>query len=175
MTIDLNTSIRQARMERTAGVLNPKDPNGEPEGEVYRPQDLVGLHASLLLLTKQIGDFLERTYPGWLWGVSPNQTGGVITILSGRLHPNYGLTIHIADVQSDPELRVVKQFTGQLLERFGMPRKAFWHCLNEYAQAPRNVMGHLIPDLADKRNNQLMLREKLEQGRYLRIPNGLRR
>ena len=95
-----------------------------------------------------------------------DQNGGIIDIVSGRLHPNYGMRIHIEDLQDDPERRVLKRLAGQMLERFGMPRKPFHMCIPEYGAARRNAMGDVIPDLSDKANNQLMMREKIEQRRY---------
>ena len=149
---------------------------GDPEGEVFRPDDIEA-HASLVLLCKRIADFLEREYSGWLWKIQPDQSGGVINIFSGRMHSNYGNRIHIEALQDDPQLRIVKALAGEMFERFGMPRRPFHLCQAEYNAAPRNAMGWLIPDLSDKADKELMSTELAEQGRvdaYLKRMGGQR-
>lgn len=148
----------------------------DPEGIVSEPGDLVSIHASLQILCKQIGDFLEREYSGWLWMIQPDQSGGIVNILSQRLHPNYGTRYHIDLIHDDPQLRIVKSLVGEMFERFGLPRKPFHMCRQEYNAAPRNAFGYLIPDLSDKADKDLMSTELLEQGRtaaYLRRKGGI--
>lgn len=166
--IDLSANLPALLAEKrlkTKSARNPLDPAGDREDEIYHPGDFAGMHASLVLLLKQVGDLLEKTYPGWLWKLSGDGRNGVIRILSGRLHPNYGVTLHIDKIHNDPRLALVREYAGQLLERFGMPRRPFWLAAPEYRAARRNVLGYVVPDLQDKRSNQLMLTERREQGR----------
>lgn len=122
---------------------------GEPEGLVDLAEDL-DVHASLKLLCKDIGDYLERTYSGWLWAIQPDEHGGVIFIRSFRLHSQLGWMIRLAEIQNDPHLSMARKAAGELLERFGMPREPFRLAQDAYGAAQRDPFGELIPDLQDK-------------------------
>lgn len=122
---------------------------GEPEGYVSGPNSL-DCKASTVVLCKQIGDYLEKTYGGWLWAVQPNEFGGVIAIRCLRLHGQYAWMMRIKDIQDDPQLKFVREGAGQMLERFGMKRGPFHLSREALRHAPRDLRGNAVPDVSDK-------------------------
>lgn len=152
-TIDDATkrTARELRMART--LLRPAvvdrlpdgTPYGEPEGIVHNPNDLQ-LHASLLILTKDIGELLVKHYPGFLWMVQPDGRGHVINILIQNFHATLGYTIKVSEIQNDPKRRKAIEAGKTLLAVFRYPTNKY-----DYATAaalPRDANGQVIPDLS---------------------------
>ncbi len=146
------------------------DINAEPEGLIYDPNDFdSSYHGSSILITKDIGDFLLRTYPGWSWCVQVNEFGHMIYITNLHLHPTMGSKIRMEDVMYDPTRHCVKQQAGELLERFGMARHGLTgENLSRLVDAPRDAVGNCIPeisDLADKKAaTQAEIAKKIAKG-----------
>lgn len=113
---------------------------------VSSADDIAG-GATVTLLTKQVGEHLERHYPGWLWAIEPEPKGGVINVRSLRISGKWGYTLHIARIQDDPSLKCVLTAGGELLERFGFRRVRY-----SYAEWRRREQTHgvFLPDVIDK-------------------------
>jgi hypothetical protein len=122
------------------------DAYADPEGYVTSTADLQ-CRASTVVLVKRIGDLLESNFPGWLWTISPDERGGVITIRSMRLDSRYGYLLHTKKIQDDPQLRAVLRAGGEILERAGMPRGRYTY--EAWVNARRN-MGLVAYDFTDK-------------------------
>ncbi len=135
---------------------NKPDPVGEPEGMIQTPDDFdTQYHASTIILVKDCGDFLNRTYPGWAWVIQVNEFGHMIEIFNHHLHTGYAYRIRMEDIMNDPRRLAIKQAGGEILERFDMARQGF-NDLNKanLAAAPRDAVGNCIPhidDLPDKK------------------------
>lgn len=131
------------------------DPEGKPEGVVNKADDLEQVSASMVILCKEIADHLAKEYPGWLWGVNPQEFGGLVNIINFTLHDAWAYRIKVSEIQNDlHNLAAAKQGAGELLERFGMPRGPYNdHCKERLKTARRDVRGQLIPDTTDKDHN----------------------
>jgi hypothetical protein len=125
------------------------DPNGDPEGLVYHPDDIVE-HGSAVLLSKDIGNYLEKHYPGWAWAVSADPRGGVFNIRSLKCSGEWGVVLLLEWIQRDPKVaqRYAIAAGGEILERFGIRPGPYSY--DAWAAAPRDVSGMLRPDLSDK-------------------------
>ena len=122
--------------------------NGDWEiapGTVFSADDLVG-SASLIVLTKDVADVLERHYPGWVWAVQPDEGGGVLNLWSVKISAKVVWTLHLSTIQNDPDRRCVIRAGGEYLERFGFRRGAY-----TYAEWKRREqsLGQFIPDVSD--------------------------
>lgn len=71
---------------------------------------------------------LVRHYPGYQWRIGIDEEGGVMYILNADVNmfilgmPNYGYTLHLKRVYSDPDLKCVMRAGGQILESAGINR-----------------------------------------------------
>lgn len=106
--------------------------------------------ASTVILVKNIADYLERHYPGWLWAVRPNEHGGVVTIYSLRLSGKWGYLLHLKTVQQDPRMDCVIRAGGEVLERFKMRRGPYDY--QRWQAAQRTINGMVAFDISDKSN-----------------------
>lgn len=173
MSIVLDGNVAEAKRERekvqTAGAIEAArnaihgerrdpsfhDPEAKPEGIVGKASDLEQVSAPMVVLCKEIADYLVTTYPGWLWGVNPQEFGGMVNILNLTLHPVWGYRIKVSAIQNDlHNLAEAKRGAGEILERFGMPRGPFTdRCRELIAAQRRDLRGNLIPDTSDKDRN----------------------
>ncbi len=150
--ISTSTNISEARRIRAEAVgkgWTPEDDKiGSPEGAVSDPNHLRKLPGSLILVVKDCGDYLEKTYPGWAWVLQPNLQGKVVNMMSLRCHSKWGIILHMDKLSEvDTRKRWLRQYAGELLERFGMRRAPFAWCLNAWRDAPKDLFGNLEPDL----------------------------
>jgi hypothetical protein len=124
-----------------------------------RPGDLIA-HASLEIICKDVADLLVKHYPGFLWGVAPDQRGGVLNIFCLNFSTQWGYTIYIDQIQDDPRRRIVLKAGDEILRRFGYP-------LNRYdplamANVPRNIYGDAIPDTSGLKKTKQNTRAEIE-------------
>lgn len=95
-------------------------------------------------LSRQIGEVLEKHYPGYMWAVHANTEGGVADIHNLALHGLWGFRLKLSKVMSDPSLKCVVDAGGELLERYNMKRGKFNE--DHWRDAPRDVSGQLVGD-----------------------------
>lgn len=136
-------------------IPNPAIARAEYVGDVRQLAE----HASLEIICKDIGDYLFKTYPGWMWAIRPSQKQGMISIFCLQLSGHYSANIRISDVQNDARLKAAKRQAGELLERYGMPRGPLDAA--KLAMIPRDFANNPIPDLGDK--DKLSKSEKVSQ------------
>ena len=156
-------------IDRPAGKY---DENAEPEGVITDPSNFhPGYHGSSIIIVKEIGTYLSKTYPGWAWGVQINEFGHMIYITNGHLHPTMGARIRMEDVMYSPirSHAVILKESGELLERFGMERMGLkGKNLTLLAEAPRDAVGNCIPDISDlpdkKAAHQAEIAKKIAKG-----------
>jgi hypothetical protein len=105
--------------------------------------------ATITILCKGVADILDRHYPGWLWTIQPDAAQGIINISSQLLNTAWVYTMHIVNVQNDPQLKTVIRAGGEILERFGFRRGAY--SPEEWKRRKgEQVCGHLMPVVVDK-------------------------
>lgn len=75
-------------------------------------------------MCRRIGRKLMETYPGHPWGVSSEIEHGIVKVMLQGF-PQWPMVIHVETLKSDPGLRSVVKWAGEILERLGMPRKGF--------------------------------------------------
>ncbi len=147
---------------------NPRDPDGDPEGTVFAPGEIVA-HASLVLLVKEAADRLEREYPGWLWAIQPDERGRIVNIFSMRLSGKWGYTLKIERLQNDPQLRHVIRAAGELLERFGFRAGPYESQRDQYRGTPLHLGQHRadvsdLPGSVRKSYRSQQIRQGIETG-----------
>ena len=112
---------------------------GDPEGLVYHP-DHIQEHASAVLLSKDIANYLEKHYPGgWAWAVSVDPRGGVVNIRSLTCSGDWGIVLKLEWVQRDPVAtrRLTIAAGGEILERFGLRPGPYNY--QAWQAAPRDI------------------------------------
>lgn len=79
-------------------------------------------------LAAQIGEKLNKHYPGHLWAVKVDseRSGGIVTIQNFAVSFKYGYVLKLSRVQSDPDLKCVLLAGGEILERAKMKR-GWWN------------------------------------------------
>lgn len=131
--------------------MSRPDDTGDRErhGMVYVP-DGIEEHASAVVLAKDIADYLERAYPGWLWALGVDSKGGIVTIRSLRLSGEWGYVLKLDWVQHDPVVRrrLVLAAGGEIIERFGLRPGPYRHEM--VGMIARDLAGRPKPDLSDK-------------------------
>lgn len=122
---------------------------GDPSGLVFLPSQIEE-HASAVLLAKDFADWLEKQYPGWLWGISVDPRGGVCSLRSMLLSGEWGVMLKLEWVQRDPKVakKLILNAAGEILERFGMPVGPYDKA--RFMSGPRDIAGRPKPDLSDK-------------------------
>lgn len=144
-------TARELRMARTLNRpavvdrLPDGTPYGQPEGMIFNPNEFhASLHASLHILTKDIGELLYRRFPGFLWAVQPDGNGHIINVFCLNFHDQWGYTIRVAEIQDDPKRTLAIDAAKTLLALFRYPGFRYDHALA--AALPRGSDGKVIPD-----------------------------
>ena len=114
---------------------------------VNSPAELLGISASLAILTKDTADKLEKHYPGWLWTINPDENAGMLYIFSLRLSGEFGYKLKIADIQNDERRKFAIDAGGEILERYGIKRGKYKRELLK--GKIQDLRGNFIPDLTD--------------------------
>jgi len=93
---------------------------------------------------KDVGDQLERHYPGWQWMVTVPPKGGVVHIQSMHMDPKYGFIVKLTRSYSASHLaREAVRAGGELLERCNMPRNRYDYD-RERSAANKNIFQFLV-------------------------------
>lgn len=114
------------------------------------------VHASLAILTKDIGEILDKHFHGWSWMVQPDERNQIINIWNLHLHDKWGYTIRTAEIHNDPKRRLAYVAGREILERFGFrPGPLDAHARQHLATAKRGSDGHVVPvDAWDRMTRQ---------------------
>ena len=88
--------------------------------DVTAPQ----MSAADMTLAQNVGESLNKHYPGHLWAVDVPPNQGVVQVRDLTLSGKWGITIKCSDIYSMSELdRLCMKFGGELLERYRIERK----------------------------------------------------
>lgn len=109
-----------------------------------------------VILVKEMGDALEKAYPGWRWMIQPDERGKIVNIWSLALHDQWGYTVRFVNTSIERAKKMAIFAGGEILERFGMPRRRFNPMFLRGMEV--GVDGKFMPDAEDK-----MTRQQLEQ------------
>jgi hypothetical protein len=87
-----------------------------------------GIPLADLALAAAVFNKLEEHYPGHQWRVNADHGTGIVTVQllyidKLRRNAQWGYVIKIGKLDGDPTLRAAVKAGGELLERFGLPRK----------------------------------------------------
>jgi hypothetical protein len=135
---------------------------------VFGPDGLVDVSCTLEVVCKDIGEALEKYYPGWLWSIAPNEDGGVINIYSLRLSGEEGYVMHISKVQGADRNKRAMEVGGHILERYGLPRMGYTPDL--WKRVKKDILGAPMSDITDnsprvqKQKRDRMITEALNTG-----------
>lgn len=89
----------------------------------------------------EIGQELERHYPGWQWWVECTLKAGVVAVKNLDLHGDYGFIIHLNRYLTNPErLKMVMRAGGETLERYNQDRAK----APEKIEVERDIRGNAI-------------------------------
>ena len=92
-----------------------------------------------MTIAKNVGDMLNRVYPGYLWAV--NVRGGIIHVKNLYLSGKWGFTEKLPGVYSASSLEAtMKRGAGEILERYKSSRQKFK--ADEWAGLKKNFAGH---------------------------------
>ena len=95
-------------------------------------------------LARQIGELLERHYPGYLWAATVNLFGGMATVQALSLSGNWGCYIPLARIIHDPAMAYVLQCGGEILERYRVRRGAV--DVDQVDSLPRDTFRQIVVD-----------------------------
>lgn len=95
-------------------------------------------------LSKRIGEKLHKDFPGYLWAVKADCKQGMCSVLNMSLDGEWGFYIRINEIQDDPSLKKIRQYGGELLERFRVSRKKFNP--DEVQSVERDFRNRLVVD-----------------------------
>lgn len=82
------------------------------------------LDAANAEMCRRVGRKLMETYPGHPWGVASEIEHGIVKVMLQGF-PQWPMVIHVATLKSDPGMKSVVRWAGELLERLNLPRKGF--------------------------------------------------
>lgn len=105
--------------------------------------DAPEVEAANFELAKIIGDFLVKTYPGYLWRVNADIIGGIVNILCNDVSTEMGCTL-MTRALTDPVAaeKLVRKAGGEILERARLHRGRMKE--DEVATAQRDIRGNII-------------------------------
>ncbi len=81
-------------------------------------------HLKEIRLAKQISEVLDKHYPGYMWAVNVDIRNGMATIQALRLSGEWGCYVPLHQFINDPYLAKIKQYGGEILERYRVSRSA---------------------------------------------------
>lgn len=106
-----------------------------------------GINPQDAATAKQIGDMLNRAYPGHLWAINSQWEHGILTIQCLDLPCNYGYVVHLLPTYSSSDLEArCRRGAGEVLERFGLSRGQ-WKP-DEVAALTKDSLGRVHGDLS---------------------------
>lgn len=105
-----------------------------------------------LKIANEIGDELDRHYPGYPWYIKfmPEQGVGFVKVMS--LSNTYGVTFHDVHVE-EKGLKTIVRLVGEQLERYKVSRSGMIE--DEILNLKRDGTGHAIFDYRDSVNYKI--------------------
>lgn len=95
-----------------------------------------------MILARNVGDILEKKYPGWMWFVYVQD--GVVFIRSMRLSGRFGFVIKEEHIDND--YKAIMRAGGEMLERYNQSRQGFNY--DKWRAVPMLVSGDLKGDVS---------------------------
>lgn len=96
-------------------------------------------------LCEQVAEALEEHYPGWEWIVFP-QGPGCIIVQSLKMIGRWGFDLRPGrSYSASMWKREAIMAGGELLERYGMPRRGFKECM--YGDMLYDVAGRAVAEV----------------------------
>lgn len=113
--------------------------------EVVRDHKLLDLSCSGKLLAIDVGETLNKHYPGHLWAVTVDEDGGVLVIKNLALSGNWGFVLHLHRLPAGKALHpLIVRAGGELLERYNLSRSRLK--VDEIMKMKRDSRGIPIGD-----------------------------
>lgn len=92
---------------------------------VIKIDETAGIPPADYLKSVQIGELLNRHYPGYQWAVNCDHYQGVVRIRNMSLSGNYGFTLKLSDQYSASAFdHDVVMAGGEILERYKLDARA---------------------------------------------------
>lgn len=92
----------------------------------------------------EVGQELERNYPGWRWWVECTLPSGMFSVKNLDLDGEYGFVSNIASYLTNPERhKMIMRAGGEVLERYNQNRGAKPGKID----IVRNIRGNAIGDI----------------------------
>jgi len=148
--------------------MNLSDQNGEPEGLVTDPSDLL-IQGAFETFVRNGAIVLQTHYPGWNWLIQAGEFAGMVNVFSEWLSVDgWGYQINVPrEIRNTDHRAVWLKAGGEILERFGCPRGPFTaSSLNNCKRHP--ITGKFIPHADDEGSKQSKRRADID----MRIANG---
>lgn len=97
-------------------------------------------------IAKSVTEVLDQHYPGHMWAVNVDITGGVATVFNLRLSGNWGFMLHLDKllISHNQAAKLIRDSGGELLERYRIRRGRY--DIDEYSQLHEDSSGLLIPE-----------------------------
>lgn len=137
-----------------------RDPHGEPEGSVKRPDQLL-VSAATSVLVKDMADLLTKKMPGFRWAIQPNEFGKVFNVFCLDFHGQWGYVIRYDDIMNDPQRREAIKAGRTILARFGYEGTRYDPA--KMAAIPRDRQGQAIPITAGLKQDRFTKRATIER------------
>lgn len=137
-----------------------RDKEGAPEGMVFDPSQLVDVHASTVIIIKDMMSHLVKRWPGFRWAIQPNEKGLVFNVFNLDFHNVWGYVIRYDDVMHDPQRRAAITAGGEILRRFRYQGDKYDRM--QIAGMPRNRQGQCIPDVSDLKSTRFTKQARLQ-------------
>ena len=121
----------------------------DPQGVVDDP-DFLKLSQQGQMLAKFMAAVLDKHYPGWRWGITVDERGGVVHVFALELSGDMGYTILLDDLHNGGNFdwKLILVAGGEILERYSLPRGGK---RPDWAGHVKWVNGLAIPDITDKK------------------------
>lgn len=101
--------------------------------------------ANEMVIAREMADILHTTYPGHVWAVNVDRSGGVAHVRNLALSGQWGFVLRLPDIYSASEMRrEVVRAGGEILERYRLKRGQMdWE---RYDELKTDVAGRPIAD-----------------------------
>jgi len=113
--------------------------------EVIKLDETAGIDPADYMKSVQMGELLNKHYPGYQWAVNADHFHGIATIRNMSLSGQYGFTIKLDDQFSASDFdRQVMLAGGEILERYKLDSGKI---NDKYDNLETDFKGDLVPQL----------------------------